>query len=289
MQLVTYNEGHVGYVQDGHVVDLSDLVGGVGGPGTASAMRRLLGRWDDLRDSVPLAEARSNGVPLAGVRLEPPVPDPTKIVAAPVNYRDHKSEMELSVDISDLAVFLKAPSSLVPHNGTVLLPYSDRRVDQEGELAVVIGRRASHVSEDEALDHVFGYTCLLDITMRGGEDRSTRKSFDTFTPTGPWLVTADEVGSPDDIALDCFVAGEHRQSTNTQHLIWNVPKLVSYISTVMTLEVGDVIATGTPSGVGPLHNGDEVTVTLSGIGSLTVQVAAAPNQTVSPTSTRVTV
>jgi 2-keto-4-pentenoate hydratase/2-oxohepta-3-ene-1,7-dioic acid hydratase in catechol pathway len=206
-------------------------------------------------------------------------------VAAPVNYRDHRSEMELTVDISDLAVFLKAPSSIIAHGGVVQLPYSDRRVDQEGELAAVIGRRARNVSEADALAHVAGYTGLLDITMRGKEDRSTRKSFDTFTPLGPWLVTRDEADPADAIDLDCTVGAEHRQSSNTKHLIWGVAKLVSYISTVMTLEVGDVIATGTPSGVGPLTAGDEVSLTLSSIGTLTVTVAGE-NLGPSPTGTR---
>lgn len=281
MRLVTYDGGRVGYLADDRVVDLGDLAGGYGEPG---AMRRLLARWAEVRDSLP-APSATNSVALAEVSLDAPVPDPSKIVAAPVNYRDHKSEMELKVDISDLAVFLKAPSSIIAHGGVVRLPYADRRVDQEGELAAVIGKRARNVSEAEALDHVVAYTGLLDITMRGGEDRSTRKSFDTFTPLGPWLVTNDEADAADAIDLDCTVAGVHRQSSNTRHLIWSVAKLVSYISTVMTLEVGDVIATGTPSGVGPLSAGDEVSVTLSSIGTLTVTVAGSDG-TVSPTGTR---
>ena len=284
MRLVSYNGGRVGYLTEDRVVDLGDLVGGYDTPGTVSAMRRLLAGWDDLRGQLPPATA-SNSAPLDSVRLDAPVPDPTKIVAAPVNYRDHKSEMSMTVDISDLAVFLKAPSSLVAHGGTVRLPYSDRRVDQEGELATVIGRRASNVPVADALDHVVGYTGLLDITMRGGEDRSTRKSFDTFTPLGPWLVTSDEADAPDSMDLDCTVGGEHRQSSNTKHLIWGVAELVAYISSVMTLEVGDVIATGTPAGVGPLTDGDEVSVTLSSIGTLTVTVTS-DNPGPSPTGTR---
>jgi 2-keto-4-pentenoate hydratase/2-oxohepta-3-ene-1,7-dioic acid hydratase in catechol pathway len=283
MRLVTYDGGHVGYVDGDRVVDLGDLVGGYERGGSISAMRRLLARWDELRGQLPAATP-ANSAPLSAVRLEAPVPDPTKIVAAPVNYRDHRSEMKLTVDISDLAVFLKAPSSLVAHGGQVRLPYSDRRVDQEGELAAVIGRRAASVSEDEALDHVAGYTGCLDITMRGKEDRSTRKSFDTFTPLGPWLVTADEADPADAIDLDCTVGGDHRQSSNTKHLIWGVARLVAYISTVMTLEVGDVIATGTPSGVGPIKDGDEITLTLSSIGTLAVTVTS-DNPGPSPTGT----
>ncbi|HEX4250920.1 MAG TPA: fumarylacetoacetate hydrolase family protein [Pseudonocardia sp.] len=283
MRLVSYDGGRVGYLAEDRVVDLGHLVGDYDAPGTLSAMRRLLARWDELRDQLP--SVTSDSVPLSSVRLDAPVPDPTKIVAAPVNYRDHKSEMGMTVDISDLAVFLKAPSSLVGHGDTVRLPYSDRRVDQEGELAAVIGRRASNVPVAEALEYVVGYTGLLDITMRGGEDRSTRKSFDTFTPLGPWLVTSDEADAPDAIDLDCTVGGAHRQSSNTKHLIWGVAELVAYISSVMTLEVGDVIATGTPSGVGPLTAGDEVSVTLSSIGTLTVTVTS-DDPGPSPTGTR---
>lgn len=287
MQLVSYNGGQVGYVQGDLVVDLGALVGGYRDGAALSPMRRLLQHWDQVQALLP-APDQAPTVPLASVRLDPPIPDPTKIVAAPVNYRDHKSEMELTVDISDLAVFLKAPSSLIGEGGAIELPYSDRRFDQEGELAVVIGKQARNVTEQDALNYVVGYSCLLDITMRGQEDRSTRKSFDTFTPMGPTLVTVDEAPPADAIALDCTVGDEHRQSSNTKNLIWSVARLVSYISSVMTLEVGDIIATGTPSGVGPLTAGEKVSVTLAGIGTLTVDVINSPTQTPSTTSTRAT-
>ncbi|MFG3662545.1 fumarylacetoacetate hydrolase family protein [Streptomyces sp. NPDC047706] len=289
MRLVTYDDGsnvsRVGYVSGDRVVDLGEVIGGYGQPGGPGAMRRLLERWLDVRDALPGPDDAPS-LALGDIHLLAPVPDPTKIVAAPVNYREHRAEMAMTVDIHDLAVFLKAPSSIIPHGGVVQLPYSDRRVDQEGELAVVIGRRASHVSEADALSCVAGYTGCLDITMRGKEDRSTRKSFDTFTPLGPWLVTADEADPADDIELECTVGGEHRQKTNTRNLIWSVARLVSYISTVMTLEVGDVIATGTPAGVGPLTDGDAIELTLSSIGTLAVTVAQAPSAGPSPTGTR---
>ncbi|WP_028933618.1 fumarylacetoacetate hydrolase family protein [Pseudonocardia spinosispora] len=289
MRLVTYEEGdgvdRVGYVLGDRIVDLGALIGGYDRPDAKGPMRRLLARWDEVRDTLP-GPADAPGAALADVRLRPPVTDPTKVVAAPVNYRDHRTEMEMTVDVSDLAVFLKAPSSVIPHGGVVRLPYTDRRVDQEGELAAVIGRRACNVAEADALSYVAGYTGCLDITMRGKEDRSTRKSFDTFTPLGPWLVTTDEADPADDIDLDCTVAGEHRQKTNTKNLIWGVAKLISYISSVMTLEVGDVIATGTPAGVGPIVAGDEIALTLSSIGTLAVTVAAAQGAGPSPTGTR---
>ena len=138
------------------------------------------------------------------------MPDPTKIVAAPVNYLDHQAEMNEAYHIDALGVFLKAPVLGPRRTGqTIRLPYTDRRFDQEGELALVIGRRARDVAVADALDHVAGYTCLLDITMRGGEDRSTRKSFDTFTPVGPYLVTPDEVGP-----LDVAAAAAPGSATN---------------------------------------------------------------------------
>ncbi|MGH3328763.1 MAG: fumarylacetoacetate hydrolase family protein [Streptomycetales bacterium] len=272
MLLATFDDDRVGLVAGQRIADVTDEVRAVTG-GTNGAMRGLIRDWPQVRPRLEGPEHRAS-LPLSAVRLGPPVPDPTKIVAAPVNYLDHMSEMSEEHHITSLGVFLKAPSALVGPDGPIQLPYTDRRFDQEGELAVVIGRRARNVSVDAALDHVFGYTGLLDITMRGGEDRSTRKSFDTFAPLGPWLVTGEEFGRPDNVDLTCRVNGRLRQEANTRDLIWDVPALVSYVSSVMTLEPGDVIATGTPAGVGPISPGDDVELELSGIGTLRVTVAA---------------
>ncbi len=209
---------------------------------------------------------------LSDIVLSAPSPRPSKVIAAPVNYRDHMTEMNEASSIDALGLFLKAPSSLVGEGATVRLPYHDRRFDQEGELALVIGRTARDASVESAGSHVFGYSCLLDITMRGGEDRSTRKSFDSFTPMGPWLVTADEVGDLDDLQLVCSVNGQVRQDADVRDLLWNVPALVSYASSVMTLLPGDVISTGTPAGVGRICGGDSVSVTITRVGTLSVVV-----------------
>jgi 2-keto-4-pentenoate hydratase/2-oxohepta-3-ene-1,7-dioic acid hydratase in catechol pathway len=209
------------------------------------------------------------------VVLEPIVPDPTKVIAAPVNYRDHQEEMSQDFGIEALGIFLKAPSSVLGHGGVIRLPYPDRRFDQEGELAVVIGRTARFVPVSEAMDVVAGYTCCLDITMRGGEDRSTRKSFDTFTPVGPQLVTPDEVGSVETLRLRTTVNGTVRQDTDIDDLIWNVPQLVSYASSVMTLVPGDIVTTGTPAGVGQIGDGDVVSVDIDRVGTLSVSVTSA--------------
>ena len=262
MRLVSYDDGRVGCLTGEHVIPL---------PG--AAMRDAIASWAAGKLTPPAGQA--GAVPLRDVRLRVPVADPSKIIAAPVNYRDHQTEMSSDSHVGALGFFLKAPSSLLDPGGTIQLPYHDRRFDQEGELALVIGRTARHVSEHDALSYVFGYTGLLDITMRGGEDRSTRKSFETFTPMGPVLVTADEFGDPGDVELRCWVAGNLRQQATTRDLIWNVAQLVCYASSVTTLYPGDVISTGTPAGVGPITAGDTVRLELSGLGlDLTAAVAA---------------
>lgn len=208
-------------------------------------------------------------------QLSAPLGVPGKIVAAPVNYLDHKVEMSEQKTIAEYGVFLKANSSVIGPHGTVKLPYLDKRTDQEGELAVVIGRRARNVRAEDALGYVLGYTGILDITVRSTEDRSTRKSFETFSPLGPWIVSADEIEDPDGLDLRCTVSGEVRQETNTSELIFSVGQLIAYASAVMTLEPGDVIATGTPAGVGPLSDGDTIDLDIEKIGTLSVTVSAA--------------
>jgi 2-keto-4-pentenoate hydratase/2-oxohepta-3-ene-1,7-dioic acid hydratase in catechol pathway len=272
MRLVSYDDGRAGCLAGDQVIPLP-----------AATMRDVIAAWDRGELRVPGGTA---GTPLSGVRLRAPVADPSKIIAAPVNYRDHQAEMNSAAQVGALGFFLKAPSSLLDPGGTIQLPYHDRRFDQEGELALVIGRTARRVSEQDALSCVFGYTGLLDITMRGGEDRSTRKSFETFTPMGPVLVTADEFGDPGDARLRCWVSGELRQKASTRDLIWGVARLVSYASSVTTLYPGDVITTGTPAGVGPLAAGDDIRLEISGLGLDLRARVAADAATASPTSGR---
>jgi 2-keto-4-pentenoate hydratase/2-oxohepta-3-ene-1,7-dioic acid hydratase in catechol pathway len=270
VRLVSYDDGRAGCLAGDRVIPLPGL-----------AMRDAITAWATRTLAVPSAEG---GIPLRDVRLRVPVADPSKIIAAPVNYRDHQAEMNVDAQVGALGFFLKAPSSLLDPGGTIRLPYHDRRFDQEGELAVVIGRTARRVSEQDALSCVFGYTGLLDITMRGGEDRSTRKSFDTFTPMGPVVVTADEFGDPGDVNLRCWVSGDLRQKASTRDLIWGVARLVSYASSVATLYPGDVISTGTPAGVGPLAAGDTIRLELSGLGLDLTASVAADHAIASPTS-----
>ena len=277
MRLVVYDDWRLGVIRDGEVVDVSDLVGAGDASWPPVFLLRAIADFDRLRPALEQAVRSRPSRPLAQLHLEAPVVFPSKVIAAPVNYRAHIEEMRPLVKgelhaIERYGVFLKAPSSVVGPGATVELPFPDRRTDHEVELGVVIGRMARNVAVADAMRHVFGYSGVLDITVRGDEDRSTRKSFDTFTPVGPALVTADEIPDPHGLQLQLWVNGERRQNGNTRDMIWNVPKLIEYASHVMTLYPGDLFSTGTPDGVGPLRAGDQVTIDVERIGRMSVKV-----------------
>lgn len=263
----------VGVLRGDRILDLGTH--STTGTSGLSPMRRLLEAQGGCLETDEAALNYLAEISLADVTLLPVVPDPSKVVAAPVNYRDHQLEMNEDAHIDSLGFFLKAPSSVAAAGDVVRLPYNDRRFDHEGELALVIGRTARHVSVEEALDYVAGYTCLLDMTMRGGEDRSTRKSFETFTPIGPCLVTPDEFGEIDDVELRLWVNGDLRQHAEVTDLIWGVPEFLSYASSVTTLQPGDVLTTGTPAGIGQVQDGDSIAVEITRIGRLEVTVSSA--------------
>ena len=193
---------------------------------------------------------------------------PTKVVAVGLNYRDHIIEMGHEMPEEPL-IFLKPSSSVIGPNDYIMLPAQSSRVDHESEFAVVIGKTASRVSRDQAKEFVLGYTCLNDVTARDLQSKDgqwTRaKGFDTFCPIGPWIETELD---PRDVGVELFLNGERRQASRTSNLIFDPYFLIEYISGIMQLNPGDVIATGTPSGVGPLKDGDKVEVRIEGIGSL---------------------
>jgi 2-keto-4-pentenoate hydratase/2-oxohepta-3-ene-1,7-dioic acid hydratase in catechol pathway len=277
MRFAVYDDHRLGLVRDGTVIDVSDLVGADRSEWPPVFLLRAIAGFDRLRPRLAEALRSRDGIPLDRVQLRAPVVFPTKVIAAPVNYRLHLEEMRSVVSqpvhaIEKYGVFLKAPSSVVGPDATVELPFLDRRTDHEVELGVVIGRTARNVTAAEAMAYVFGYTGVIDITVRGDEDRSTRKSFDSFTPVGPVLVTADEIADPHALKLQLWVNGQRRQDGNTRDMIWNVPKLIEYASHVMTLYPGDLFSTGTPDGVGPLKAGDEVTIEVERIGRMSVGV-----------------
>jgi 2-keto-4-pentenoate hydratase/2-oxohepta-3-ene-1,7-dioic acid hydratase in catechol pathway len=225
-------------------------------------------------------------VPFDAVTFLSPVANPGKLIAAPVNYQKHLDEVRGNpaihadnpghlVTIHSAGLFLKAGSSLVGSGQGIAIRLPDRRTDHEVELAFVIGRTADRVSRADALQYVAGYAIGLDITLRGSEDRSFRKSADTYAVLGPWLVTPDEVPNPGALDLRLSVNGEIRQQSNTRHLTLDVAALIELASSCYTLYPGDVIFTGTPEGVGPLLPGDCIEAAIERIGTMIVDVRAA--------------
>jgi 2-keto-4-pentenoate hydratase/2-oxohepta-3-ene-1,7-dioic acid hydratase in catechol pathway len=219
--------------------------------------------------------------PVDGVRLLSPVASPGKIIAAPVNYKKHLEEVlaqkelhhgNLINEIHKAGLFLKATSSLIGAGETIELIHLDRRNDHEIELAVIIGKPTRDVSAANALSHVAGYCIGLDITIRGPEERSFRKSPDSYTVLGPWLVTADELKDPSHLAFTITVNGEIRQDANSDDLVLGVPELIELASSFYTLHPGDVILTGTPQGVGPVRPGDVLLAKMDKIGEMRVNV-----------------
>ncbi|MDQ6821791.1 MAG: fumarylacetoacetate hydrolase family protein [Actinomycetota bacterium] len=282
MRLYSFDDLRIGVgAANAGLVDVTSLVDDVVPIGRMAA---LIARWPRLRRAVDEASSGGTVLPLDQLTIRAPLPAPRNVIAAPVNYRLHQEEMGGAAGVyagSEIATietyagFVKASSSVVGPDQPIRLPFPDRRFDHEAEVGVVIGARAASVRRERAMEHVFGYVPLLDITMRGPEDRSYRKSFDTFTPIGPAIVTVDEVPEPSAITFELTVGGKRRQRATTRDLIYDIPRLVELYSAGMVLEPGDLIATGTPEGVGQIRSGDEIVLSLDGIGRLSMRVQDA--------------
>ena len=284
MKLATYLTGDD--ARAGVVVgdELFDAWTALGDPGRRS-LRELIA--EDRVGELGEVLAGDYGVePVAGEwRLGPPIPDPEKLICIGLNYRAHAEEFDLDIPEAP-TVFAKFRNALVGDRATVTLPATSTKVDFEAEVAFVIGRRAKDVAAEEALDHVAGYTLLDDLSARDLQFLTPQwmpgKVFDGAAPCGPWLVTPDEAGPADAIDISLTLNGEEMQSSNTADLIFPIPELVARLSSWMTLEPGDIVSTGTPSGVGSgrdprvwLEDGDRVVVSSSRIGELETTVARA--------------
>ncbi|MBM3119810.1 MAG: fumarylacetoacetate hydrolase family protein [Chloroflexi bacterium] len=199
---------------------------------------------------------------------------PSKIVCLGLNYRSHVEELKLPLPSVPL-IFLKPSTAVIGPDDKIILPHNRKRIDYEGELGVVIGKQANDVPEEEAMEYILGYTCFNDVSDRHAQAEDgqwTRaKGYDTFAPIGPWIETE---ANPDNLKLETYLNGELRQSASTNDLIFGVSKLISFISAVMTLLPDDVIATGTPSGIGPISPGDVVEIRIEKIGTLRNPVIA---------------
>jgi 2-keto-4-pentenoate hydratase/2-oxohepta-3-ene-1,7-dioic acid hydratase in catechol pathway len=286
MRLCRFDEGRLGAVEDGSVRDVTaalEVLPRYQYP--LPAFDPLIANLDTVVARIRSLAHTSPAMPVASVKLLSPVANPGKIVCAPVNYQKHLDEVRedaqlhhhntgTMVPIHTAGLFLKATSALVGPGEGIALRKLDRRNDHEIELAVIIGRTADRVSRTEGYQHVAGYAIALDITIRGPEERSLRKSPDSYAVLGPWLVTP-ELPDPGNLNLRISVNGEPRQNSNTKFLILDIPELIEYASSFYTLYPGDIIITGTPEGVSPIQPGDIVTACIEQIGTMDVQVRAA--------------
>ncbi len=277
MRVVSYESDRgprAGLLRDDSVIDAWDSLGGAG-----ESVRELLasGRLGELE------AAAGPGLPLADVELLVPVPDPEKIIAIGLNYRGHAAEGRLEPPPSP-TFFAKFRNALAPDGATVTLPASSDKVDYEAEVAFVIGSRARDVSEADALSHIGGYTLLNDLSARDLQLATPQwmpgKVFDGSAPCGPAIVTPDEAGPPDAIGIALDLNGERMQDSSTADLIFSIAELVAHLSTLMTLEPGDIVSTGTPAGVGGAHDpsiwlkpGDRVVVSSPQLGELRTTIA----------------
>lgn len=285
MRLCRFGEGRLGVVDDSNLRDVTaalEVLPSYRHP--LPSFDVLIANLDNVAERVRAITAQSPLLPLASVRLLSPVANPGKIIGAPVNYQKHLEEVRADAQlhhdnqiavIHKAGVFLKATSSLVGAGEGIALRKLDRRNDHEVELAVVIGKQGNNIRRIDALNHVAGYSIGLDLTIRGPEERSLRKSPDSYTVLGPWLVTPDEISNPGALDLRISVNGEVRQNSNTKNLILGVPELIELASSFYTLYPGDIIITGTPEGVSPIQPGDVIVASIETIGTMEVKVRAA--------------
>lgn len=282
MKIITFNESRIGVLRNGHVHDVTQWVLELVGLPFPWAMNALCGRLTDIGNDLQRAADRSPAVAIGTVRLGPPIPAPRHLFAAPVNFLAHREEMRgamaSNAGTADmLGFFAKASGSICGASDRIELPdLAGRRFDHEGEIAIVIGREARGVAPDKALEHVAGYTIVIDVTMRmtetQREERAQRKSFHTFSPMGPCLLTADEVPDPSMLGLRLWVNGQLRQDSSARDLIVDVPNLVSRASHILPLLPGDIYMTGSPAGVGAIVPGDTVRVEMDKVGTLEMAV-----------------
>jgi 2-keto-4-pentenoate hydratase/2-oxohepta-3-ene-1,7-dioic acid hydratase in catechol pathway len=289
MKLCRYGDDRLGVVRGDLVHDVTDAQTEIRksspyamqGDAVVAALPQWRERLERLADKAP-------GKPITQVKLLAPVARPTKLTCAPTNYQAHIDEMKKasadpgsqivtaqSSKILEAGMFLKANSSLVGPSEGIPLRFPERRSDHEVELVMVIGKAGSDISQDRALEHVAGYCLGLDMTVRGREDRSFRKSVDGYAVLGPWMVTADELPDPDSVPISIEVNGEIRQKSNTSQLIYNCRRLIEFASAFYTLYPGDLLYTGTPEGVSPVKRGDVIVCRSSPVlGELKIAVRA---------------
>jgi 2-keto-4-pentenoate hydratase/2-oxohepta-3-ene-1,7-dioic acid hydratase in catechol pathway len=245
---------------------------------------QFIANFERLRPEMERMANDAEPRPLESIKLLSPIANPGKIIAAPINYNDHIAEANADQTIAhgrdlktigETGMLLKATSSLVGPSQGVAQRFVDRRNDHEIELAVVIGKQGTNIAKADALDYVVGYCIGLDMTVRGPELPCFRKSIDSYSVLGPWMVTAEEVPDPNKLQLNLRVNGEIKQNSNTSYMVFDVRRLIEFTTSFYTVYPGDVIMTGTPSGVSPVKPGDVMDVEIEQIGQMNIAIRAA--------------
>lgn len=280
MKVASYDNGHIGIIEGDAIIDVTQMGGMEPGTWPPTGMVTFIAGFPHHARLIDEAIKSGRRIPLSSVRLEAPVQWPNKVIAFPANYHAHIEEQKRSAvglistfKADGQGFFLKANSSISGPNDPIVLPnIPDRAIHHECELAIIIGKGGRQISRADAMSHIFGYSCLLDMVIRGREERVMRKSYDSFCPLGPYIVTTDEIADPEAIPLELRVNGELRQSALTRDLIVDIPAMIEMASAVMTLYPGDIIASGTPQGVGPVVAGDTLDVAIGGVGTMSLSV-----------------
>lgn len=285
MKLVFFDDFKLGVLTGDRVIDVSPVVAGIRHDSPQDLLRRLIAAFDQYRGRLEEAANGCDGVPVNGVRLRSPLPKP-QIVCMAVNYLEYGTRSEPA----PINAFLKSPNAVIGPGDTIMLPPDEANIfEHEAELGLVIGKTAKNVKAEDAYDYIFGYVNFIDVSARGlgGNSFFWGKSWDTFAPLGPVLVTADEVGDPQNLNVRLWVNGELRQDFPTSDMGHKIPRVVEYVSSIAVLEPGDVIATGTNhAGLGPLQDGDVMDMEIDGLGRLSGLKVSDPKQRSWPRETR---
>ena len=293
MKICHYNQNEAGVVEGDNVYPIGDALvkaGYVRDRYTMLGVITALANEPGAMDAVRAAVKSTKPLALASVKLLAPILNPPSLWAAAANYRAHQAEMKIKMGSADRAelskdelmaeFFLKPTSSIIGPGDTVILPKISKDVDFECELCAVIGKKARKVSEDRALDYVFGYTICWDLSQRDPwgrgrhNTRNIRKGFDTFTALGPWIVTRDEIEEPQDLSINVEQNGKPAMTAHTSDMICGIREHIRFLTSCLTLRPGDLITTGTPAGVKKLADGDHLKGTIEKIGSMELKVAA---------------
>jgi 2-keto-4-pentenoate hydratase/2-oxohepta-3-ene-1,7-dioic acid hydratase in catechol pathway len=281
MKLLFFDDFRLGVLHGDQVVDVSDVVKDIPNLAPQQLMRGLIEHFEDYRGRLEQAAARGPGRPVAQVRLRPPLPRPSNIACMAVNYMEDGTRSEPA----PINAFMKSPNAIIGPGDTMVLPDVPATIfEGEAELAVVIGKRATGVSADRAMDYVFGYVNFIDGSARGLPPMQNSfyqmKSRDTFAPIGPYLVTADEIPNPQKLAIKLWNNGTLYQSFNSDDMAHKIPRCVEWVSSIHTLEPGDILATGTNHrGLNPFMNGDTIELETEGLGRLRFSVKDDLNRT----------